>query len=223
MKQLSPSQRLVATLVLSSVVSILLSIARALFHHSGRYWFLNFNLMLAWLPLGFAWLLYNYVRKNAWTSWQGVALTLLWLGFLPNSFYIVSDLVHLQADTSTPIYDLVLLMSFAWNGLLLGFFSVYLVHMRLLKRLERDYAHILVGGVLLLSSFAIYLGRYLRFSTWDVLFNPAALIFDLSDRVINPIAHEQTFRTTALFFVLLGSMYFVVWQFVQAIRDSKAG
>src|SRR5579885_1166391 len=99
-KKFSPSQRLVATLVLSSVVSILLFIARALFHHSTRYWFLNWNLIIAWLPLGFAWLLYNYVHKKAWTSWQGVVLTLLWLVFLPNSFYIVSDLMHLQADTS---------------------------------------------------------------------------------------------------------------------------
>jgi len=183
---------------------------------------LNWNLFLAWLPLLFAWWLMKWVAKNPWISWQGMGLTLLWLGFLPNSFYLVSDLIHLQTTLASNVfYDVVLLVSFAWNGLVLGFFSLYLVHRLLIKRIEWRYAHLLIAGVLLLCSFAIYLGRYLRWSTWDVLVNPAGILFDVSDRIINPEAHGQTFTTTLTFFLLLGSMYLVLWQFVGVIREQK--
>ncbi len=222
MKTWTAVQRLIASLALSSFVSVGLFLVRDLHYGTSRYIFLNWNLFLAWLPLLFAWWLMKWVAKNPWISWQGMGLTLLWLGFLPNSFYLVSDLIHLQTTLASNVfYDVVLLVSFAWNGLVLGFFSLYLVHRLLIKRIEWRYAHLLITGVLLLCSFAIYLGRYLRWSTWDVLVNPAGILFDVSDRIINPEAHGQTFTTTLTFFLLLGSMYLVLWQFVGVIREQK--
>jgi uncharacterized membrane protein len=215
-------QRLALGLGLSSLLSVSLFVIRAIQYDTTRYAFLNWNLFLAWLPLVFALLLGAWLRKNPWVSWQGIVLTVLWLGFLPNSFYLVSDLIHLQTTTANHVlYDTVMLLSFAWNGLVLGFFSLYLVHLSLLKRLKRPQAHIAIASVLLICSFAIYLGRYLRWSTWDVLVNPAGILFDVSDRIINPSAHPQTFSTTFTFFLLLGSIYIVIWQFVAAIREQK--
>jgi uncharacterized membrane protein len=79
-----------------------------------------------------------------------------------------------------------------------------------------------VAIILLLCSFAIYLGRYLRWNTWDILVNPAGILFDVSDRFINPAAYPRTFSTTACFFVLLGSAYVFVWSAVAAIRRSAS-
>jgi uncharacterized membrane protein len=90
----------------------------------------------------------------------------------------------------------------------------------LLKHLPPRLAHIMIASVLLLCSFAIYLGRYLRWSTWDVLVNPAGVVFDVSDRIINPVSHGQTFSTTLTFFLLLGSMYLVIWQAIRAAREN---
>jgi uncharacterized membrane protein len=223
MKGLSRVQRLVAVLAISSLASILLYLIGLVYYDSSIFWFLNWNLVLAWLPLVFAlWLTY-YLKTKPWISWAAAGITLLWLGFLPNSFYLISDLMHLNSIyTLDPLFYAVMIFSYCFNGLILGFASLYLVHYQLLKRMKSNYAHIIVGIVILLCSFAIYLGRYLRWSTWDVIVNPAGVIFDVSDRFINPVEYGQTFQVTTWFFILLGSMYFVLWNLVQIIRQQKS-
>jgi uncharacterized membrane protein len=162
------------------------------------------------------------VQKYSWLNWQALALTILWLGFLPNSFYLSSDLIHLQTPLAGNIlYDTVMLLLFSINGYFLGFISLYLIHHQLIKRIKLRYAHTLIALVLLVCSFAIYLGRFLRWNTWDVLTNPAGLLFDVSDRFIHPTSQPETFLTTATFFVLLGSIYIVLWQLVRALRVEK--
>lgn len=206
----------------SSAASCGLFIARAVRYQSLELWFLNWNLLLSWLPLLFAWLLVARLRNHRWLSWPNVVFSLLWLGFLPNSFYLASDLIHVQySSNATLLFDIVMLLSFTISGLMLGYLSLYMVHRQLLKRLSADTAHTIIAGVLLLCGFAIYIGRYLRWNTWDVLVNPAGLLFDVSDRLINPAAHEITFRTATVFFVLLASTYYSIWQFILALQIPK--
>jgi uncharacterized membrane protein len=192
--------------------------------HTTRYWFLLWNLVLAWFPLILAVLLSRYLAKHKWASFKGILLTILWLGFLPNSFYIISDFIHLK-DTGevSLLYDAVMFMSFAWNGLILGFMAVFIVHTELLKRLRQQLATRLIGLTFLLCSFAIYLGRYLAWNTWDILVNPAGILFDLSDRIIRPASYPNTFTTTTLFSVALIVMYYTAFQLVAAIRSERQG
>lgn len=214
----------VSSLIFSSGVSVFLFFIGAAFYGASWLWFLNWNLFLAWLPLLFTWLLVRYLKKGRWLSWQGIGLTALWLGFLPNSFYIFSDLIHLQyTDSANSLFYAVLILSFALSGFLVGYTSLYIVHKQLLKRMDRLQAHGLIGLVLLACSFAIYLGRYLRWNTWDVLINPAGILFDVTDRIINPEAHEVTFRITFLIFILLASLYIVIWQMIAASKDKNFG
>ncbi len=222
MKKLTGGQRLLLALGLSSLTSIFFYLIGLVYYQSSIFWFLNWNLVLAWLPLLMAIWLVNWLKTNRWLSWQAVVLTVLWLGFLPNSFYIISDLMHLNAIfTTQPLFFAAMIFSFSFNGLMLGFISLYLVHNELLKRYKLEVAHSLAAAVILLCSFAVYMGRYLRWSTWDIIVNPAGVLFDVSDRFIHPITYGQTFQVTAFFFVLLGSMYFVLWNMVLAIRQYK--
>jgi len=219
MKEVIKRYPVVTALAYLSAVSVGLFFVGVIFYGTTKFWFLNWNLFLAWLPLLFAWLLTKFLKHGRWLSWQGIVLSFLWLGFLPNSFYIISDLVHLQlASAATALYYTVLILSFGINGLLLGYTSLYLLHKEFEARVGKDYAAVFASIVLLLCSFAIYLGRYLRWNTWDVLVNPAGVLFDVSDRIINPAAHELTFRITLLLFILLGSLYIVARQFVSALR-----
>jgi uncharacterized membrane protein len=208
-------------LVISSLTSIGFFVVGAIDSHSGQYWYLVWNLILAWLPLLFAVWLVRLLPRYSWSGWQGVILTLVWLGFLPNSFYISSDLIHL-ANLGAPnlLYNAVMFMSFAFNGLALGFISLYLIHVELLKRLSIRGTHVTVALILLLCSFAIYLGRDLRWNTWSVITSPFGVLFDITDRFVNPRAHPETFTTTLAFFVLLGSMYIVIWNVAQALSTS---
>src|SRR3990167_4782644 len=158
MKRFGQENPVLATLIFSSLVSIGFFVIGAWFYEAGEYWYLNWNLLLAWLPLLFAWLLIRTLKNKPWTSWQSLLYTFLWLFFLPNSFYIVSDLVHLQTDFITyGLYVIVTMVSYSLTGFLLGFLSLFLVHKELLKRTHYKTAHMLVGLVLLLNGFAIYL------------------------------------------------------------------
>ena len=214
--------KVVQALLLSNGVSIGLFCLRAFESGSTRYWFLIWNLFLAWIPLGFAWLLVKKLRTQRWQTSMSLALTFLWLGFLPNSFYVVSDFIHLRVTGEVSLlYDVVMFASFTFNAYIAGFMSLYLVHRELHKRLPALNAYSVVAGVLLACSFAIYLGRSLRWNTWDVLVNPAGLLFDVSDRIVNPGAHPQTIVTTGTFFIFLGSLYVVIWQLIGALRTDK--
>jgi len=222
MKRQEAQYHVFIALYAASLACVALYIISAVYYGASPFWFLNWNLVLAWLPLAFAVMLKSHLKTGRWSSWQGICLTLLWLVFLPNSFYLISDLVHLDfARYSQTFYYVIMLFSFSFAGLLLGFTSLYVVHQELLKRLKHNTAHLWVGAVLLVCSFAVYLGRYLRWNTWDILLHPVGLVFDVSDRVINPVAYGQTFQVTAMFFILLASMYFTLWHLAQALHKSK--
>lgn len=213
---------LIAALVVSNGVSALLFSLRSIEGQSSRYWFLLWNLMLAWLPLLFVWLLSRRLKTSRWLTPWNVLLSALWLLFLPNSFYIISDLIHLhQTAEVSLLYDVVLFMSFILNGLVAGFASLYLMHCELLRRIRVGYAHIFVAVILLLSGLAIHFGRNLRWNSWDVLANPAAVVFDVSEQATNPVAQSPAIVTTLIFFLLFGSIYIVLWQFMKAVSAGK--
>ena len=171
--------------------------------------YLPWNLLLAWIPLGLSLGLVALLRRRRWSDWLTLLLTLVWVLFLPNSFYLVSDFIHLQeVATTNVLYDAVMFTVFVFTGLLLGFSSLYLVHRELLKRLPTRSAALVVAGLLLVCSFAIYIGRDLRWNSWDVLVSPAGLLFDLSNRVTQPTSWNEMFSTVAIFFALLGGMYY---------------
>jgi uncharacterized membrane protein len=144
--------------------------------------------------------------------------------FLPNSFYLVTDFIHLRQTYEAGIlYDITMLASFMLNGLILGSISLMLIHRELAKRLTTIQTSLLVGLIILGSSFAVYLGRFTRWNTWDVLLQPAGLLFDVSDRFVNPGDHPQTFTTTLLLFAFLSVFYFVIWEAINYASQAKEG
>src|SRR5665213_1756657 len=146
-----------AVLILQSLVAIGLYLVGAWRNHSSEYWYLVWNLFLAWVPLGLAYVLFRYLKKNPWFSWQGVLLTLVWLGFLPNSFYMISDFIHLGSQPRIDlVFDTIMFAAFAISGLTLGFTSLFLIHKQLLKRMALNRAHLIIAFVLLACGFAIY-------------------------------------------------------------------
>ncbi|MDQ5971982.1 MAG: hypothetical protein QG553_141 [Patescibacteria group bacterium] len=214
--------QLLLTLMASSAVSLGFLLVRILATQTWTYWFLAWNLALAWLPLAFAWWLLARLGKTRWHHWTNLLLTVLWLAFLPNAFYIASDMIHLRATGDISLlYDVTMFISFMFNGFILGYVSLYGIHARLRQTLGRNVAHFLAGLVLLLCSFAIYLGRYLRWNSWDIILNPFGLIFDVSEPFVNPSSHPQVFTTTLMFFALLTSIYAVGYQLVRLARQNS--
>ena len=189
---------------------------------TGRYWFVPENLALAWAGLFFAWVLVNRLKTSPWRSWQNIALSVLWLIFLPNTWYVLTDFVHVFATGEiSQLFDIVLIFNLVLCGFILGFTSLYLVHRELDKRCSLARSYLLIEIVILISSFAIYLGRILRWNSWDVLSDPGGLVINVSDRIIDPFGHPRSLNMTALFFVLLSVTYFAFYRGVSFIRASK--
>ena len=214
--------KLLGLLFLLSFVSLSLLAARMVASGSMIWWFLAWNLVLAWLPLLFALGLRLNLTKKRWSHWQNIGLSFLWLGFLPNSFYIISDYIHLYSEQDVfLLLDIALMTSFVINGLILGFLSIFIVHRCLLKRFANKVVTPIIGLVFFACGFAIYIGRFLRWNTWDVIMNPAALLFDLSERVINPVTHAETYLITFVFGVVLASTYAVIYELIKLINRSS--
>lgn len=219
----APRFRFAYALILSVLVSSGLFAYGAYRNHSLRYDYLVWNLFLACLPLLFALRLTAILKYKRWSAWEPLLFSLLWLLFLPNSFYMISDFIHLGDVPSVDIlYDAVMFSSFIYLGVSLGFGSLYLVHQELKKRLRPVTAALWIGLTLLLCSFAIYIGRDLRWNSWDVITNPGGLLFDISDRFLHPRAYPDMFRTAITFFALLASLYSVVWQSTRVLRQHGA-
>lgn len=203
-------------LAASSVISLAVLAARAVTSESYRYLFLVWNLILAWIPFLLAWVAYISTRlprvlKILLTTGSAI----LWLLFLPNAPYILTDFQHLAyPDSSVPVwYDVIMLIWFGWNGLLLGIISLYFMQ-EIARRLLGSLAGwIFVTVVTALSSLGMYVGRFLRWNSWDVVGNPLPLAGDILDRIIHPLSHPRTLTFTVLFTLLFLFLYVTLYVF----------
>jgi uncharacterized membrane protein len=127
-----------------------------------------------------------------------------WLLFLPNAPYIMTDFLHLRDRPPIPLwYDVLLLLSCSGAGLLLGYASVMIVQ----RVITRHYG-VMAGwatalSALLLSAFGIYLGRFLRWNSWEALTDPMPLFSDIASHIVNPLHHPKALAVTALFGIAL--------------------
>jgi uncharacterized membrane protein len=175
---------------------------------SATFLFLGWNLFLAWIP----YLLSILLEKSSTPKLQAVFLPQLllfaWLVFLPNAPYIVTDLLHVRYRPPVPYwYDTLMIFSFAWTGLMLGFLSLLEVQRFLEKHLDKKTAQVLVWVAIGLCAFGIYLGRYQRWNTWDLLMNPYHLFWDTAAVLFHPFSYLGTLGLAVVMAGLLGVGY----------------
>jgi uncharacterized membrane protein len=149
MARKTANHEVLTALLVSNLVSVVLFSLRVLVTKDTHYWFLFWNLLLAWL-------LIKQLARRRWSDPVPLLLTVLWLAFLPNSFYLMSDLIHLQNTGEIGLlFDAVLFLSCIWNGVVAGMLSIYWVHQALLKRRTARFAAIIVGAIFMLTSIAL--------------------------------------------------------------------
>jgi len=184
------------------------SVFRYIYSDTKTFLFLNWNLFLAFVP----WALTSIaIIKPALRKSKITIIILLgsWLLFFPNAPYILTDLFHLRLKgLSMPIwFDLTLILSFAWTGLLFGFLSLWDIETILSKSIKRRYITLISVALLFLGSFGVYIGRYLRWNSWDIITEPFNLIYDIGNRVFNPFEHPRTWGMTITMGVFLSIVY----------------
>jgi uncharacterized membrane protein len=170
---------------------------------SNTFLFLGWNLFLAWIPYVLSLLL-----PKLPTRWLAIPLLLLWLVFLPNAPYIITDLLHIHYRAGVPLwYDVLMIFSFAWTGLLLGFISLLDVQAYLEKNLGQRPASSIIWATIGLCAFGVYLGRYQRWNTWDLLLEPYQLFWDVVGVLVHPFANQGSLGLAAVMAGMLGLGY----------------
>jgi uncharacterized membrane protein len=196
-------------LTLSALFSCLLVVARII--HTGRLTFglMPWNLFLAYVPYFISTMLTQHGQEI--NKGLKAVVLIIWLLFIPNSFYILTDLFHLADNHRDPRvpewFDLVLILSFAWNGLLLGILSIRQVEKLLAPRASSLGRWVFLCPVMILNSFGVYIGRYLRYNSWDVVTSPVDLLVDIIRIVVHPLRYRDAWDMIVCYSVLLTLMY----------------
>jgi uncharacterized membrane protein len=204
------------SLILASALCSSMIAARAIYtRQTDQIVFQPFlwNLFLAWVPLMAAMPLYTLRARGAKRPIIGTGLAIVWFLFFPNAPYIVTDLVHLYERPPVPFwFDMLTIMSFALTGLFLGYLSLYLVQELVRSRTGRWTSWAFVFGMLGLSAFGIYLGRFLRWNSWDVFVSPLSTLGDAA-RMVLPPKDLQLLGFSVTFFAFSLVCYLIVYSF----------
>jgi uncharacterized membrane protein len=190
--------------------------------HTGRltFVFMPWNLFLAYVPYFISTILtrvgpagsYSVPRVSLRThNLLRIAGLIAWLLFIPNSFYILTDLYHL-ADNHRNIrvpewFDLILILSFAWNGLLLGILSTRQVEKLLAPNASFLGRWVFLYPIMWLNALGVFIGRYLRYNSWDIFTNPLDLLRDIISMIAHPLRHHDAWSMIFCYSILLTLIY----------------
>lgn len=210
-----------AALLAASALCVVLVEVRTRETEDPYYRFLVWNLILAWVPLALATAAYARARRRV--DVLVLLLLALWLLFFPNAPYLLTDFIHLGEGPAPLWYDALMLSAFAWTGLLLGFASLYLVQMLLRAVLGATVAWLAVLGSLGIASLGVYIGRFVRFNSWDALLHPRQVTQVLREQLA-----EVPLRMAEALVALTASLavaYLVVYSFanlrLEPERDAR--
>lgn len=194
-------------LSLASIIGVAFAAWRLHATHSRHYLLLPWNLLLAWLPLVFALGVHHLHRRGDRKTFRLGVLAALWLLFFPNAPYIFTDLIHLSTWFSIQFWmDLSLILLVALTGFLLGFVSLYLMQEVVVERLGNVAGWIFIAAVAWLTGFGVYLGRFLRWNSWDVVMHPMDLTHSIGHIAMHPFKDSMPLIFPVMFatFLFLG-------------------
>jgi uncharacterized membrane protein len=189
-------------------------------HETGshQYRFMLWNLFLAWVPLIAASVAFVLARRGA-TVLAGV-FGVVWLLFFPNAPYVLTDFIHLSGHGASPLwYDALMLSSFAWTALMLGFLSLYLIQAIVAPRVSVAVGWIVVVCALGLASFGVYLGRFAGFNSWDAVTRPRHVLSVIRQETNSPIHDPKMVGALLALTAFLFVGYLVVYAFAALRLD----
>jgi uncharacterized membrane protein len=201
--------RMLLVLALASGFCGALALARAGLTGRRALLFLGWNLVLAWVPLLMSVLIVRHHGPGRRPSRLGTfALGAFWLAFFPNAPYLVTDLIHLRAHGFVlQLFDAMMVFAFALTGMCIAFLSLWLVHRLVERRFGRVVGWAFVAAVAGLSGFGVFLGRFPRWNSWDLVTRPGELFVTLAVHAQDPFAHPRAIGVTVMMAALFAIAY----------------
>ncbi|MEI6659894.1 MAG: DUF1361 domain-containing protein [bacterium] len=190
--------------VLLCALAVVLSLLRVMFFHTFSALYILWNIFLALVPFCVSYLLLVRTQEGKLAKWQMIAGGVIWLLLIPNAPYIVTDLIHITRMRPVPIiFDTFMFFTSAWVGVLLWCYSLSHIEQVIRTRLSHRTTLIVLMIISLITSFGIYLGRFLRFNSWDVVANPVMLYGGVRN-TLQPGANE------AFSFIVLSTLFIYI-------------
>ncbi|MFA6515120.1 MAG: DUF1361 domain-containing protein [Candidatus Paceibacterota bacterium] len=203
------------SIILLIALSVVLNILRILIWNKVSFVYILWNIFLALLPFIISSLLLraNNIKKLNQTIF--LIGGIFWLILIPNSPYIITDLIHIGEVRAVPaLYDSFLLFSSAWVGLLLGMYSINHMEQILITKYSKKMTSIVLVFVILFTSFGMYLGRFLRFNSWDVFAKPISFLNGIREIFTSNHNLTEALLYTILFFFFILISY-LSWKSTQ--------
>jgi uncharacterized membrane protein len=200
-------------------ICIFLVVARVAYSDTGYSLGLIWNLFLAWIPF-----ILSYFAHTI--SWRRILIYLvlpliatLWLIFFPNAPYMLTDLQDLARRASgAPLwYDVIIVVWCSWTAMLLGIVSLYLMQDIVQRTFGRLTGWIFVFSISALSSFGIYIGRFVRLNSWDILQDPAETAMEILGVIIDPSRRLAAFLVSYTVFFLF--VYLLLYSFSHMLHE----
>jgi len=204
-------------LLVASLVACLMVGARMLYTHTTIYSFLVWNLFLAWMPVLLA--LWRRKANNRWLRW---VLAMGWLAFYPNAPYIVTDMKHIRwAVNAAWWYDMALVFLFALLGMRLGLYSLGILQTEVAQKKGRAAGWTFACSVFFLAGIGVYIGRFQRWNSWDILRDPIGLVRDTFKLFTNAETLPRLLGVSILY-AMLQLICYIMLSGVDSKSESKA-
>ncbi|QAA35093.1 hypothetical protein C1I91_27545 [Clostridium manihotivorum] len=227
----SNTNSLITTKNMLRAISIIYSLWIFISPYKSPY-FMVWNLFLAWIPLEIIDLIIrinnSFKAKNVFVI--NYILWILWILFYPNSPYMVTDFIHIIGNKyvlSRPIHpnyaitnrimfndnfkiwlDFVNIAIGVWLGYIVGFIALNKAHKTFFRKLGFAKSWLIVFLINIISGYAIYLGRFIRWNSWDIITKPKNIFIILLNNI-----NRKSFYFTILF----GGFMFILYLIHYAI------
>ena len=188
-------------ILLSSLFAFTLYLVRAVYSGSWLVYInLSWNLVLAWVPFTFSIFTAGLFRTFPKRWWLVIPPAAIWLVFFPNAPYMITDFFHLAPRAGVPLwYDVLLLAVFSWTGVFLAIASLRTMQIITSVFLGKAISWLFVLFALGLSGLGIYLGRFGRWNSWDLILNPKGILAEVAKSFLEPMENLRFFGFTILF------------------------
>jgi uncharacterized membrane protein len=208
-------------LFLSSLMAFAFFVFRVLYSGSTNYSNLLWNLFLAWLPYIFAVIASSFYGRTPRRWWFVFLFCVLWLLFFPNAPYIVTDFYYLDPRPPVPLwFDISLIAIFAFTGCFLAIASLRTIHLMIGKSFGRLIGWVFALFSLGLASLGVYLGRFGRFNSWDILLAPRSLFKEIASNILNPLDNLGFMGFTITFTSIL-LVFYLMFVTAPTFQDSS--
>jgi len=166
------------------------------------------NFILAFIPFVLAFYLFKVSHHRSVLWWL---LSLVFVAFLPNSAYVLTDIIHFIAAVKSPdisiAYLLLVLVPFYIIFLLVNF-EFYVISIQwadqYLKHLNQGFlSKAFVPIIHLLAAIGVYLGRFQRLESSDIIHHPIIVFRD----VLVDISGGKSMLIIIALFLLFYSFY----------------